>query len=489
MSLHQVEMWFFLPLMLLLYWAGSGRRVWQNAVLVLGGYFFYWTWDPRLVWVLALATGVDYLLGRWMGLAQGKPGHRKAALGLSLVYNLGQLAWFKYMGFFAHSFNDLMQGLGLSVSLPILQIALPLGLSYFTFGKLAYTIEVYYRRTPVCRSLLDFAAWVSFFPQLTAGPIVRPRQLLPQLEKGRRPHASLFAAGARAFLLGFLLKAYVADWLGPHMVAPVMDQPEGYGAGARWLALISYAVQIFGDFAGYSAMAIGLGRLFALELPENFNLPFLSQSMMEFWRRWHITLNTWLFDYLYGPLTMSRGWWRGRLDLGFLVVFGLCGLWHGAAWGFVLWGLLHAAALVVERRWGQFYKTLCRKDRAWVQRRRSWWYATVAWALTQLWFVLTLVPFRLHEPSALGGYLWGLLTATGDKLPPGLEGLRQWQHLAVIAAFLLLYHASERPLGKALWERFQASPLLLRGLVYGLVILYLFIFAPVSEGTFVYADF
>jgi D-alanyl-lipoteichoic acid acyltransferase DltB (MBOAT superfamily) len=268
-----------------------------------------------------------------------------------------------------------------------------------------------------------------------------------------------------------------------------MDHPEGYGAGMRWLAVLAYAVQMFGDFAGYSAMAIGLGRLFALELPENFNFPFISKSMMEFWRRWHITLNTWLFDYVYGPMTMSRGWWRGHLDVGFLVVFGLCGLWHGAAWGFVAWGLLHAAALVVERRWGQFYKTLCRRDRVWVTRRRSWWYATLAWGLTQLWFVITLVPFRLHEPSALGGYLWGMLTATGDKVPPGLEGLRQWQHLAVIGLFMLLYHGLTRPTGQKLQEGFLASPVWVRGVLYGLVLIYLFIFSPLSEGTFVYADF
>ena len=230
------------------------------------------------------------------------------------------------MGFFSSSFNDLMVASGMSVSAPILKIALPLGISYFTFGKLAYSIEVYYRRSPVCESLLDFGAWVAFFPQLVAGPIVRPRQMLPQIAEGRRPTAKMFATGVQAFLLGFVLKGYVADWLGPNIVDPIMSAPADYSAAMHWLAIVGYALQVFGDFAGYSLMAIGLGRLFGVELPENFNFPFLSKSMMEFWRRWHITLNTWLFDYLYGPLTLSRGWWRGRLDLGFLVVFGLCGL-------------------------------------------------------------------------------------------------------------------------------------------------------------------
>lgn len=489
MSIHHVEMWFFLPALLALYWAGTGRRLWQNAALVLGGYLFYWTWNPSLVWVLALATGVDYALGRFMASQDRPEAHRKVALALSLTYNIGQLCYFKYVGFFAASFSALMADLGLSVSAPVLELALPLGISYFTFGKLAYIIEVYYRRTQACTSLLDFAAWVSFFPQLTAGPIVRPRQLLPQLAEGRRPTSTMFAAGARAFLLGFILKAYVADWLGPNIVEPIMSAPEGYSAGMHWLGVTGYAVQVFGDFAGYSIMAIGLGRLFGLELPQNFDLPFLSRSMMEFWRRWHITLNTWFFDYLYGPLTMSRGWWRGRLDLGFVVVFALCGLWHGAAWGFVVWGLLHGAALVIERRWGEFYKTLCRKDRVWVRRKRTRVYALVAWALTQLWFVVTLVPFKIHDLDRLWAYTGGLFVASGHLTPPGLESLRELQHLAAITTFLTLYHLSSSRWGRAAWARFEALPAAAKGVAYGLVVVYLFIFAPVSSGTFVYANF
>ncbi len=489
MSIHQVELWFFLPALLALYWLGVGRRVWQNAALVLGGFAFYWAWNPSLVWVLALAIGVDYGLGRFMG-AEGRPeGQRKAALALSLVYNLGQLGYFKYVGFFATSFNELMSAAGLNASAPVLKIALPLGISYFTFSKMAYVIEVYYRRTPVCTSLLDFAAWVSFFPQLAAGPIVRPSQLLPQLAEGRRPSAAVIGAGARAFLLGFALKAYVADWLGPNIVDPIMSAEADYSAAMHWLGVVGYALQIFGDFAGYSLMAIGLGRLFGLELPENFNFPFLSQSLMDFWRRWHITLNTWLFDYLYGPLTLSRGWWRGRLDLGFLVVFAISGLWHGAAWGFVVWGVMHGVALVVERRWGEFYKGLCRKDRAWVKRRQTRAYALLAWGLTQLWFVLTLIPFRIHDLGDMSDFARGLFVSSGTTTPPGLESLRELQNFAVILAFLVAWHLSTTRLGQAAWRRFEAAPAPLRGVAYGLALVYLFIFVPLSAGTFVYANF
>ncbi len=489
MSIHQVELWFFLPVMLVLYWLGAGRRLWQNGVLLVGGWLFYWTWNPTLLWVIVAATVLDYAIGRFIG-TEGRPeSHRKAALALSVIYNLGQLCWFKYIGWFTGSFNDLMTALGFEVSAPILKIALPLGISYFTFGKLAYAIEVYYRRSPVCESLLNFATWVAFFPQLVAGPIVRPRQMIPQIEVGRRPTAKMFAGGAQAFLLGFILKAYVADWLGPNIVDPIMSAPTDYSAAMHWLAVVGYGLQIFGDFAGYSLMAIGLGRLFGVELPENFNFPFLSKSMMEFWRRWHITLNTWLFDYLYGPLTLSRGWWRGRLDLGFLVVFALCGLWHGAAWGFMLWGVLHGVALVVERRWGEYYKTLCRKDRVWVKRRKTRVYAFVAWALAQSWFIVTLIPFRIHDVGNIAGYVQGMFVSAGSAVPPGLESLRELQHFAVILLFLVVYHLTQTRLGGWAWGRFQAAPAPIRGVAYGLVLVYLFIYVPLSAGTFVYANF
>lgn len=489
MSIHQVELWFFLPVVLFLYWAGWGRRQWQNSVMILAGYVFYWTWNPSLVWVLALATGVDFVLGRYMDAEGRTDGQRKAALWISVVYNVLQLAYFKYMGFFATSFADLMEALNLGVSVPVLKVALPLGISYFTFGKLAYIIEVYYRRIPASRSLLDFAAWVSFFPQLVAGPIVRPQQMLPQLDKGRWPSAAMFAGGAKAFLLGFVLKAYVADWMGPNIVDPILSSPENYDAAMHWLGLVGYAIQIFGDFAGYSLMAIGLGRLFALELPENFNFPFFSKSMMEFWRRWHITLNTWFFDYLYGPLTLSRGWWRGRLDLGFLVVFTLCGFWHGAAWGFLVWGLLHGFALVIERRWGEFYKTLCRKDRVWVKRRKTWWYAVLAWAITQVTFVVTLLPFRVQGLDGIASYAKGMFVSAGSAVPPGLESLRSLQHFGIIVLFLVVYHLAGTKRGQAVWAAFERLPAPLRGVAYGLVIVYLFVFVPLSAGTFVYANF
>jgi alginate O-acetyltransferase complex protein AlgI len=488
MNLDQVELWFFLPAVWALYWLGHGRRAWQNAVLLASGYLFAWTWDPNLLWVLATSTALDFAAGLALQHTTS-PRARRALLWASIISNLTLLAVFKYFNFFTESLDNLLEHAHLSISAPTLSLGLPIGISYYTFSKIAYIIEIYRNRLTASRAPLDFATWTSLFPLLTAGPITRPQHLLPQLASPRRLNPDQLAAGAAAFLLGFALKAYAADRLGPALVSPIMSAPLDFTLWARWLALLAYAAQIFSDFAGYSLMAIGLGRLFALELPENFRFPFLSTNLSDFWRRWHITLNTWLFDYLYGPLTLSRGWWRGRLDLAFLLVFTLSGLWHGPAWGYLLWGLMHGAALVLERRWDAHYKSLCRKDRAWVARRRSAPYKAASWALTQAWFVLSLLPFHLQSLGALQRYTASLFSHSGTLTPPGLQGLRQLQHIAAISLFLLLYHLWGARPQLPIWTYLAKAPPIARGIFYGLAIIYLFLFTPLSKGTFVYANF
>lgn len=390
MSLAEVEFAFFFPAVFLVYWLLPRRATWQNAVLLAASYLFYASWNPRLLPLLALSTAVDYWVARYLGRelrpgdAAAKPGHehgRSAALGLSLACNLGVLGYFKYAGFFAESLNALLTAIGLPGSLPVLRLALPIGISFYTVQKIGYVLDVYYGRLEPCRSGLSFATFVAFFPQLLAGPITRGGPMLPQFSAPRRLTPEAVSSGAATFLIGLVLKAYVADLLARELVDPVFAAPGEYARGAHWAALLGYAAQVFGDFAGYSLMAIGVGRLLGFELPRNFNYPFLSTSLPEFWQRWHITLNTWLFDYLYGPLVTSRSFLRGRLDLCFLLVFGVSGLWHGATWSFVLWGVWHGLGLAAHRRWDEFYRGLCRKDRAYVALRRSTGYAAGAWLL------------------------------------------------------------------------------------------------------------
>ena len=495
MSLAGLEMVFFLPLALAAYWLGPRRAGWQNAVLALASVIFYLSWNPRLLAVLVAAILASYGAGAWLGalptegLPEAEAGvvrrRRRRVLTLALVAQLGLLGVFKYAGFFADSLNALLGAVGIDGALPILRLALPLGISYTTLVQVGYLLEVYWERAPACRDPLAYGVFVGFFPQLLAGPIVRARAMLPQYLVPRRLAADDVAAGAAALLLGFTMKAFVADWLSPRVVDPVFAHPATFATRTLWVGLLGYATQLFSDFAGYSLMALGTGRLFGLALPENFRHPFLSKSLAELWRRWHISLNTWLFDYLFAPLTTGRSWFRGRTGAGFLVVFLVSGLWHGATWTFVLWGLAHGVALAGHHAYDGFYKGLCRKDRAWVARRKSRGYGLASWVVTQLFFVLTLVPFRAPSLAAAVDFGKGLVGLGGSGRLAERFGLQA----AAITLFFVAYHLLEVGPGPRWLARFRALPAAVRGVAYGLVVAFLMVYTPLGASTFIYAQF
>jgi alginate O-acetyltransferase complex protein AlgI len=491
MSFVDVEMFFFLPVVLALYWVMPRVRVAQNVVLLLAGWVFYFTWNWRLLPLLVFGGLLDYLVGRY--LESGTQGtapstsRRRAALAISLTWNLGALAYFKYVGFFAQSFNELMGLLGLGSSLPVLHVLLPLGISFYTLQRLGYVIDVYYGRLPACRSPLDFMVFTTFFPQLTAGPIARGGELLPQLAAPRRLTADIVARGAGAFLLGYVLKGWVADSLGDQIVDPVFGAAASYDTVSHWLGIFGYALQVFADFAGYSLLAIGTARLFGIELPTNFDNPFLSRSLPEFWRRWHITLNRWLFDYIYNPLVAGNGWFRGRFYAALMLVFLASGLWHGAAMTFIVWGLLHGIGMVVHRAWDEFYRGLCRKDRKYVGLRKSTGYALASWFLTQAYFVFSLIPFRSRSFTEALHFSANLAGSGGSaRIAPGLLA---GANLALCAGVVVLLHVLAIPGPSRLRDGFFRLPAPVRGMAYGLVIVYLFLYVPVGAGNFIYQQF
>ena len=501
MSFSDVEFAFFLPLAFVAFWLLPRRARVQNAGLLLASYAFYATWNVRLLGLLVATTLVDYVLARFIGrhrpatraaeTPEVRRGRRLARAGLaaSLTWNLGLLGYFKYANFFVDSLNGLLSSVGLDSSLPIVALALPVGISYFTLIKLGVVIDVYLGRQAPCEDLLTWATFVAFFPQVVAGPVVRGRDLLPQYAKARVLDPAVLRAGALLFLVGYARKAYLADFLALNVVNPAFADPASYSVVGHWVGLLGFAAQVYCDFAGYSEMAIGCAALFGVTLPENFKQPFLSRSLFEFWRRWHITLNTWLFDYIYGLMTTSRGRLRGRLDLGLMLVFLASGLWHGAAWGFVIWGALHGVGLVVNRRWDVFYRGLCKQDRVWVARRRTRTYAAAGWALTQGFFVLTLLPFRVPDWAGLVAYARGLVVSAGGAWVE-VPSLTTYFGLAVVAGFLWVEHAlalSER--ARALRDAFFAAPAPLRGVVYGLALVCLAVFLPPAGGAFIYARF
>ncbi|HZY90968.1 MAG TPA: MBOAT family O-acyltransferase, partial [Gemmataceae bacterium] len=298
----------FFAVVFLAYWALPWRRprVW---LLLAASFYFYACWNHWLALLVGLSTAGDYLLARGMD-ATAVSWRRRALLGVSLVGNLGLLCYFKYANFFLRSLEGALGAAGASASLPVLRVILPVGISFYTFEAINYTVDVYRRKVPAERDLGNFLLFITFFPHLVAGPIVRARDFLPQARRPKRwswPRAQL---GLQLFVLGLLKKLAVADRMAL-FTDPVFASPGQYSTGATWLAVLGYALQIYCDFSGYSDMALGCAHLLGYKLARNFDLPYLSANVSEFWRRWHISLSTWLRDYLFIPLGGSRGGrWR-----------------------------------------------------------------------------------------------------------------------------------------------------------------------------------
>jgi alginate O-acetyltransferase complex protein AlgI len=322
----------------------SGQRF-RNLFLLGLSLLFYFMGEHVYVVLMILSCGLNYGFGIWVGnTREGASGKR--VIALTIAANLGILAVFKYTGFLLTSLNGVMTALGLS-AVPVRHVHLPIGISFFTFQAISYLIDVYRGNVPVERKWWNLALYISLFPQLIAGPIVRYSQLIREVHH-RTIHWQPFALGIERFILGLAKKTIIANTLAVTADA-IFDLPPGQLSPVlAWIGLLAYTFQIYYDFSGYSDMAIGIGLMLGFQFPENFNYPYVAGSMTEFWRRWHISLSTWFRDYLYIPLGGNR---KGntRTALNLLLVFLLCGLWHGASWNFVIWGLCHGGFLMLER--------------------------------------------------------------------------------------------------------------------------------------------
>ncbi|MFP5362856.1 MAG: MBOAT family O-acyltransferase [Thermoleophilia bacterium] len=335
----------FFPIVLALSWALMRRQnVWKPFMLT-ASYIFYAAADPRFCLLLAGITLANQLASKLIH-ASDDARVRKRIITIIVGLDLGTLGVFKYYGFFATEVNELLGSAGLGLPLPLAAIALPVGISFITFQAISYSVDVY-RGVLAPASTIDVALYISFFSQLVAGPIVRAHEFLPQLQGPRDPRKVAVGAAVALIIVGLVKKVAIADSLAREIVDPVFGVPQAYSAPDVWLASYAYAVQIFCDFSGYTDIAIGTALLLGFVFPQNFDRPYRSASLREFWRRWHITLSRFLRDFLYIPLGGNRGGkWRTVRNL--MITMTLGGLWHGAAWGFVLWGVIHGTALVVE---------------------------------------------------------------------------------------------------------------------------------------------
>jgi alginate O-acetyltransferase complex protein AlgI len=353
MLFNSLIFWAFFTIFIVGYWSIRGRM--RNAWSLVASYVFYGWWDWRFLALIILLTGINYWFGLEITKEQtlGHPHARRRWIIASVVTSLGILGFFKYYNFFIESTTAFLASIGLTASHSTLEIILPVGISFYTFQAMSYTLDLYRREIEVERSLLRFATFIAFFPQLVAGPIVRAADFLPQLRRDSIFSWSAQVEGACMVAWGMVLKVVVADSL-----APVVDArffaPEAMSALSLIIGVLCYAFQIYGDFAGYSLMAIGFAHMLGYHFNRNFDRPYFASSFSDFWRRWHISLSTWLRDYLYIPLGGNRqGGVRTHGNLMLTMLLG--GLWHGAAWTFVAWGGLHGSFLCLQRLWNRCF--------------------------------------------------------------------------------------------------------------------------------------
>ncbi|MCP4590299.1 MAG: MBOAT family protein [bacterium] len=405
----------------LLYVMLMGSLVLQNLLLLAASYFFYGWWDWRFLGLILLSTVIDFLCGREIdrrkteevsGEPEGasnafahSPRKRRGLLAVSIVANLGILGFFKYFDFFAGSCAEMLGAVGFSLQPRLLEVILPVGISFYTFQTLSYTIDVYRGQIRAHTRILDFAVFVAFFPQLVAGPILRAREFLPQVCRRRRFNLEQAYEGGYLVFWGLFKKMVIADGLAG-LVDGVFGAEVTPHGGAVLVGVYAFAVQIYCDFSGYTDIARGVAKMMGFEIPLNFNLPYFARNPAEFWRRWHISLSSWLRDYLYIPLGGNRkGPRRTCINLALTMVLG--GLWHGAAWTFVLWGVYQGALLVVHKALKPW---LDRADR-WMPSR---WKPLVGWLTIGLFFQFTCLGwliFRAESVQQIPDMLWAIFTS------------------------------------------------------------------------------
>ncbi|NCD00129.1 MAG: MBOAT family protein [Bacteroidia bacterium] len=345
MLFNSFEFLIFLPIVFVLYWMFYKNTKAQNIILLTASYVFYGWWDWRFLSLILFSTIVDYIVGRNLMVCKNQK-QRKLFLWISILINIGLLGFFKYYNFFTESLIEGLYLIGITIQTGTLRIILPVGISFYTFQTMSYTIDVYKKKLHPTKNFIAFATFVSFFPQLVAGPIERAPNLLPQFLKFRKFSYAAMSAGTKQIILGFFLKLVIADRAGIY-VDTVFNNASQHEGFTFLFATFLFAFQIYGDFAGYSLIAIGTAKLFGVSLITNFQRPYMATSVGDFWKRWHISLSSWFRDYVYIPLGGSRTkmskWVRN-----ILITFLVSGLWHGANWTFILWGTLNGIYILFE---------------------------------------------------------------------------------------------------------------------------------------------
>jgi len=456
------------------YWAMPWKRP-RVYLLLAASIYFYAAFNRQLALLICVSTTIDYFLAR--GIEDStSPRLRRLLLIVNIVANLSLLCYFKYVNFFLASLTQALEAAGASTGFHPLQIMLPIGISFYTFEAINYMVDVYRGHTRAERNLPNFMLFILFFPHLVAGPIVRARDFLPQIHRHKRFSWERMRVGVQFFLMGFFKKMAIADRMA-QFADPVFANPTLFRSSAIWVAVLAYALQIYCDFSGYTDMALGCAHMLGYKLALNFNMPYLASSISEFWRRWHISLSSWLRDYLFIPLGGSRGsaWLTCR---NLMITMALGGLWHGAKWTFVAWGVLHGALLVGHRG----VRAVCRPRPRLEAALASALGTAACAALTFLCVLLGWVFFRAETFGQAGEVLRRMFvmhTGQGSALP----SIGVWYTVLVVA----FCHAVA---ARGWWKRWEVRlPAPVLGCGYSFVLTLALVLAPATGKTFIYFTF
>ena len=482
MLFNSVDFAFFLPIVFVLYWFVFNQRLrWQNAFVVLASYVFYGWWDWRFLLLIFTSTAVDYLIGKKLTQSHQKKS-RLLWLSFSILVNLGMLGFFKYYNFFLQSFVDAFSLFGHDLESKTLAIILPVGISFYTFQTMSYTIDVYRKKMAPTQDFIAFAAFVSFFPQLVAGPIERASHLLPQFFKERKLNYTQAVDGSRQILWGLFKKMVIADNCAPY-VNYIFDNSDQLNGSTLLIGAVLFSFQIYGDFSGYSDIAIGTARLFGFDLRQNFATPYFSRDIAEFWRRWHISLSTWFRDYLYIPLGGSRVT-KVKVIRNVCIVFLVSGFWHGANWTFIVWGGIHALLflplLVSGKNRVNLDPSIRSKGsnalRQWLSISGTFLLVTLAWIF-----------FRADTLTAAIVYIQEIFSSSLLSIPV-YEGMKSSLLISGLILFLVTIEWRARSQKHALGQLELRWPVTYRFMLYYLLVFLIYWFGG-KDQPFIYFQF
>lgn len=478
MLFNSVDFLIFLPIVFALYWFAKGNLKFQNILLLVSSYFFYGCWDWRFLFLLMFSTVLDYYTGLQMYDAKTQR-MKRFWFWLSVGINLGFLGVFKYYNFFAESAADMLSGFGFEAHFWTLQVILPVGISFYTFHGLSYVIDIYKDRIKPERNFVDYSVFVSFFPLLVAGPIERATHLLPQIQTKRQFNYHQAVDGLRQILWGLFKKMVIADNCAEY-ANMVFANSADHSGSTHIMGVIFFTFQIYGDFSGYSDIALGTARLFGIELLRNFAYPFFSRDTAEYWRRWHISLSSWFRDYLYIPLGGSKGgtWMKVRNTF---IIFIVSGFWHGAAWTYVFWGFLNALYIMpsIIFNTNRHNLEIVAKGRTFPTLNELFHIITT-FSLTVFAFIF----FRAIDMAHAWQFLSEIFSMSTFSAPKGIRNELVW-----LVVIMLLIEWAGREHKYALEKLGLQWPRWVRWSFYALIVLVIFWFKTMNEVQFIYFQF